>query len=65
MSTVPPTRRRVPSVLFFISEDWYLMSHRLELARATRDAGYRTVIVTRLSEHADALPRRRLRGHLG
>jgi len=38
-------------VLFVVTEDWYFVSHRLPLARAARDAGYRVVIASRFAEH--------------
>lgn len=40
-----------PHLLFLITEDWYFWSHRLSLARAARDAGFRVTIATRVSEH--------------
>ena len=42
-------------IIFFISEDWYFWSHRLPLARAMRDRGWTVVIVTRVSEYAEAI----------
>ena len=42
-------------VLYLVTEDWYFRSHRLALARAARDAGYRVTVATRLARHAEAL----------
>ncbi len=42
-------------VLYMVTEDWYFRSHRLALARAARDAGYRVTVATRLARHAAAL----------
>lgn len=39
-----------PKLLYFVSEDWYFISHRLPLAEAARDKGYDVVVVTRLSD---------------
>src|SRR5579862_4202033 len=36
------------TIVFFISEDWYFLSHRLALAEACRDAGWTVVIATRV-----------------
>ncbi len=38
-------------LLFLITEDWYFWSHRLDLARAARDAGYDVSVATRVQEH--------------
>jgi glycosyltransferase involved in cell wall biosynthesis len=38
--------------LFLVSEDWYFVSHRLELARAVTDAGYDVAVATRVGSHA-------------
>ncbi len=42
-------RRRekdVKVVLFFVTEDWFFVSHFLDRAMAARDAGYRVVVLT-------------------
>ena len=35
-----------PSVLMVVTEDWYFLSHRLDLARGLRDAGYSIHVAT-------------------
>jgi len=40
-----------PSLLFLITEDWYFWSHRLDLARAARDSGWKVLIATRVTDH--------------
>jgi len=40
-----------PRLLFLITEDWYFWSHRLDLARAARDAGMEVLIATRVQDH--------------
>jgi glycosyltransferase involved in cell wall biosynthesis len=42
-------------VLFLVSEDWYFVSHRLDLARAAIEAGYDVVVATRVSSHAERI----------
>jgi glycosyltransferase involved in cell wall biosynthesis len=39
------------SLLFVVTEDWYFWSHRLALARAARDAGWRVTVATRVQAH--------------
>jgi glycosyltransferase involved in cell wall biosynthesis len=43
------------TILFFVTEDWYLCSHRLPLVQAAVDAGLRTVVVTRVRDHAEPI----------
>lgn len=40
-----------PRLLFLITEDWYFCSHRLDLARAARDAGFDVLVATRVQDH--------------
>lgn len=44
-----------PLALIVVTEDWYFCSHRLPLARALRDAGFRVAVVTRLDRHEAAI----------
>lgn len=44
-----------PSLLYFVTEDWYFCSHRLPLAMAALDAGYEVSVVTRESVHGDRI----------
>lgn len=44
-----------PKLLFFITEDWVFCSHRLPLAIAAHDAGYKVVLVTNVSSHAEEI----------
>ena len=37
--------------MFLVTEDWYFVSHRLELAVAARAAGYDVVVATRVARH--------------
>ena len=43
------------SILFLVTEDWYFVLHRLPIARAARQAGYRVLIATQLSTHREML----------
>ena len=43
------------TLLFLATEDWFFVSHRMTLARAARDAGYRVVVATRVAAHGAAI----------
>lgn len=45
----------MPKIVFFITEDWAFLSHRLPLARAARDAGWEVVIATHVTTKADVI----------
>lgn len=45
----------VNSILFLVTEDWYFVLHRLPIARAAQQAGYRVIVATQLSEHQELL----------
>ena len=45
----------MPKIVFFITEDWAFLSHRLPLARAARDAGWKVVIATHVTTKADVI----------
>jgi glycosyltransferase involved in cell wall biosynthesis len=42
-------------LLFFVTEDWYFVSHRLPLAVAAQEAGYDVSVVTRVREHGEII----------
>lgn len=50
-----------PKLLFFITEDYYVVSHRLPLAVAAQEAGYDVAIVTRVRNHGEVIRRAGLR----
>lgn len=39
------------TILYIVTEDWYFASHRLPMARAAKDAGFRVVVATRVDAH--------------
>lgn len=41
--------------MFLVTEDWYFVSHRLELAIAAREAGYDVVVATRVARHGERI----------
>lgn len=44
-----------PRILFLINEDRYFVSHRMDLARAARDAGCRVTVATRITEYGQTI----------
>jgi glycosyltransferase involved in cell wall biosynthesis len=46
---------RHPKLLYFITEDWYFLSHRLPLALAARAAGYDVALVTNVNKDRVAI----------
>ena len=48
-------------VLFVITEDWALISHRLHLVEAAVDAGYEVAIATKINKHRKTLEDRGMR----
>ena len=42
-------------IIFLVTEDWYFVSHRLQLGIAARKAGYEVVVITRCRDHAEAI----------
>jgi glycosyltransferase involved in cell wall biosynthesis len=41
----------VPKLLFLVTEDWYFCSHRLEIAKAAKRAGFDVAVATRVQNH--------------
>lgn len=42
-------------LLFLVTEDWYFCSHRLDLAKAARDAGFEVHVATRVTDHGKVI----------
>ena len=49
------TTARAPRLLYLVTEDWYFCSHRLPMARAARDAGFRVAVATRCADHSNRI----------
>lgn len=45
----------MPKIVFLVTEDWALLSHRLPLAEACRDAGWQVVVAARSSNRRGEL----------
>jgi glycosyltransferase involved in cell wall biosynthesis len=46
---------RKPLLIFFVSEDWYFCSHRLDLAISALKSGYEVEVITRVNFHGDTI----------
>jgi glycosyltransferase involved in cell wall biosynthesis len=46
---------RAPKLLFFVTEDWYFVSHRLPLAVAAQKAGFTVSVATRVRAHGEPI----------
>jgi glycosyltransferase involved in cell wall biosynthesis len=44
-----------PKLLFVVTEDWYFVSHRLQLAVAASEAGFEVVVATRVKQHGNII----------
>lgn len=42
-------------ILYFVTEDWYFCSHRLELAKAAQREGHEIFVLARVREHAEVI----------
>lgn len=42
-------------IMFFVSEDWYFCSHRIDLAKAAIKEGYHVSLVTRIDQHSEQI----------
>lgn len=45
------------NILFLVTEDWFFCLHRLPVARAARDAGFKVLIATQVDEHGEVIER--------
>jgi glycosyltransferase involved in cell wall biosynthesis len=44
-----------PRLVYLVTEDWYFCSHRIDLARAARHAGYQVSVVTRVTDDGETI----------
>src|SRR2546425_10726872 len=42
-------------LLYLVTEDWFFLSYRLDVARAARDAGYDVIVATRVAKSGDLI----------
>ena len=48
-------RVRSPRVVFLVTEDWYFLSHRLQLAKALKEKGADVIVVTAAGEKTEEI----------
>ncbi|HVM77791.1 MAG TPA: glycosyltransferase family 4 protein [Stellaceae bacterium] len=44
-----------PKLIFFVTEDWYFLMHRLAMARAAQQAGFEVGVITKVTGQADRI----------
>ena len=44
-----------PRLIYLVTEDWYFVLHRLQMARAAKQAGFEVHVATRVVHHAEAI----------
>jgi len=49
------TMEKTPTILFFVTEDWYFCSHRLPLALAAQEEGFQVSVATRVRKHGEMI----------
>jgi GT2 family glycosyltransferase len=59
-SSKTPIRKK-PHILFFISEDWFFVSHFLSRATAALKNGYDVTVVTHVNKHKEIIEQRGIR----
>jgi glycosyltransferase involved in cell wall biosynthesis len=52
---ISATTQPAPKLLYYVTEDWYFVSHRLALAVAAKAAGYEVCVATRVRAHGDGI----------
>jgi len=52
---ISPTTQPAPKLLYYVTEDWYFVSHRLALAVAAKAAGYDVCVATRVRTHGEQI----------
>lgn len=52
---MPLKKKSSPFLLFVIAEDYGLFTHRIDLARQAKKAGYRVGVATRISQYGEAI----------
>jgi glycosyltransferase involved in cell wall biosynthesis len=45
----------MPKILYFVTEDWFFISHFLPMARVARDCGFQVAVATHVREGGDQL----------
>ena len=45
----------MPKILYFVTEDWFFVSHFLPMARTAAAMGFEVLVATRVSDHAERI----------
>ncbi len=44
-----------PKLFFLVTEDWYFVSHRMQLACAAKEAGFDVIVATQIGKHQELI----------
>ena len=47
-------------VIYFVSEDWVFLNHRLELAKKIQKKGYKVILVTNITHHKKLIEKKKI-----
>ena len=47
-------------VIYFVSEDWVFLNHRLELAKKIQKKGYKVTLVTNVTHYKNLIERKKI-----
>jgi glycosyltransferase involved in cell wall biosynthesis len=48
-------KTKLPKILFFVTEDWFVCSHWLPLIEGAKGEGFEVIVVTRTNRHAEEI----------
>ena len=52
-------------VIYFVSEDWVFLNHRLELAKKIQKKGYKVTLVTNVTHYKNLIERKKMLTNTG
>ena len=47
-------------VIYFVSEDWVFLNHRLELAKKIQKKGYKVILVTNITHNKKLIEKKKI-----
>ena len=53
--------RKKLKLLFVVTEDWFFVSHRLQLAVSAKNAGFEVSVATRVGQHGNIIEKAGIR----
>ena len=46
-------------VIYFVSEDWVFLNHRIELAKKIQKKGYKVILVTNVTHYKNLIEKKK------